>query len=112
VVLEDDPYGLVRFEGDREPSLFELEGGNRVAYTSSFSKTVAPGVRVGYFILRPELRAELEATSTSTYITPGLLGQATVYGFMRRGNFDANLARVRDLLRARRDAMLDALSGE
>jgi DNA-binding transcriptional MocR family regulator len=109
LVLEDDPYGLVRFEGEPQPSLLELDGGDRVVYTSSFSKTVAPGVRVGYFILPPPLRSELEATSTSTYITPGLLGQATVYEFTRRGNFDSNLARVRDLLRARRDAMLEAL---
>jgi 2-aminoadipate transaminase len=112
LVLEDDPYGLVRFEGEPQPSLFELEGGGRIVYTSSFSKTVAPGIRVGYFILPSELRAELEATSTSTYITPGLLGQAAVYEFTRRGNFDSNLARVRDLLRARRDAMLDALQAE
>ena len=112
LVLEDDPYGLVRFEGEPQPSLLELEGGERVVYTSSFSKTVAPGSRVGYFVLPPELRAELEATSVSTYITPGLLGQATVYEFMRRGNFDSNLARVRDLLRARRDAMLEALDAE
>ena len=111
-VLEDDPYGLVRFEGDPQPSLLELEGGENVVYTSSFSKTVAPGVRVGYFILPAELRAELEATSTSVYITPGLLGQATVYEFTCRGKFDANLARVRDLLRARRDAMLEALEAE
>jgi 2-aminoadipate transaminase len=109
LVLEDDPYGLVRFEGDPQPSLLELEGGERVVYTSSFSKTVAPGSRVGYFVLPSPVRAELEATSTSTYITPGLLGQATVYEFIRRGNFDSNLARVRDLLRARRDAMLEAL---
>jgi 2-aminoadipate transaminase len=112
LVLEDDPYGLVRFEGEPQPSLLELEGGERVVYTSSFSKTVAPGSRVGYFVLPSPLRAELEATSTSTYITPGLLGQATVYEFIRRGNFDSNLARVRDLLRARRDAMLDALDAE
>jgi len=112
LVLEDDPYGLVRFEGDAQPPLLELDGGDLVVYTSSFSKTVAPGARVGYFILPAELRSELEATSTSTYITPGLLGQATVYEFIRRGNFDANLTRVRDLLRARRDAMLDALAGE
>jgi 2-aminoadipate transaminase len=112
LVLEDDPYGLVRFEGEPQPSLLALEGGERVVYTSSFSKTVAPGSRVGYFVLPSPLRAELEATSTSTYITPGLLGQATVYEFIRRGNFDSNLARVRDLLRARRDAMLEALEAE
>ena len=73
---------------------------------------MAPGARVGYFIAPPSLRAELEATSISIYITPGLLGQATVYEFTRRGKFDANLERIRDLLRARRDAMLEALEGE
>ena len=50
-VLEDDPYGLVRFTGEAPPSLHELEGGELVTYTSSFSKTVAPGVRTGYFVL-------------------------------------------------------------
>ena len=46
-MLEDDPYGLVRYEGEALPSVFELAGGDDVAYCSSFSKTVAPGVRVG-----------------------------------------------------------------
>jgi 2-aminoadipate transaminase len=111
-VVEDDPYGLVRFEGEAPPSLFELEGGEHVAYSSSFSKTIAPGLRVGYFILPPALESELEAAAVSTYITPALLGQATVYEFLQRGNFEPNLARVRDLLRERRDAMLDALEAE
>jgi DNA-binding transcriptional MocR family regulator len=112
LVLEDDPYGLVRFEGEREPSLLELEAGDHVIYTSSFSKTVAPGIRVGYFIVPPELRAELEAASVSTYITPGLVGQATVHEFVQGGRFESNVARVCDLLRARRDAMLEALDRE
>src|SRR5664279_3508072 len=50
LVLEDDPYGLVRFEGEPVPTLFELEGGTNVIYASSFSKTIGPGLRVGYFI--------------------------------------------------------------
>ena len=112
LVLEDDPYGLVRFEGDPAPTLFELDGGDHVIYSSSFSKTVAPGVRVGYFVLPQTLDAELEALAVSTYITPVLLGQATVFEFLRRGNLEGNLERVRDLLRARRDAMLDALEQE
>jgi 2-aminoadipate transaminase len=110
LVLEDDPYGLVRFEGVPAPSLFELDGGERVVYSSSFSKTIAPGLRVGYFLLPTELERELEALAVSTYITPVLLGQATVYEFVRRGNFDGNLERVRSLLCARRDAMLEALA--
>jgi 2-aminoadipate transaminase len=112
LVLEDDPYGLVRFEGDAPSSLFELAGGKRIVYSSSFSKTIAPGLRVGYFVLPPDLELELEATAVSTYITPALLGQATVYEFVRRGNFEPNLERVRSLLGARRDAMLAALTAE
>jgi 2-aminoadipate transaminase len=112
LVLEDDPYGLVRFEGDALPTLFELDGGEHVVYSSSFSKTVAPGLRVGYFVLPQALDAELEALAVSTYITPVLIGQATVFEFLRRGNLEPNLERVRDLLRVRRDAMLEALEQE
>jgi 2-aminoadipate transaminase len=112
LVLEDDPYGLVRFDGEAPPTLFELEGGTHVAYSSSFSKTIAPGLRVGYFVLPVALERELEALATSTYITPVLLGQATVFEFLRRGNFKPNLERVSTLLGARRDAMLEALERE
>src|SRR5512132_3388094 len=72
LVLEDDPYGLVRYEGEAPPTLFELDGGAQVAYSSSFSKTIAPGLRVGYFILPRALEDELEAIAVSTYITPVL----------------------------------------
>ncbi len=112
LVLEDDPYGLVRFEGEPPPSLFELDGGERVAYSSSFSKTIAPGLRVGYFVLPTSLEQELEAIALSTYITPVLLSQATVFEFLDRGRLGPNLERVRGLLGARRDAMLEALAGE
>ena len=108
-VLEDDPYGLVRFEGEASPTLFELEGGERVLYSSSFSKTVAPGLRVGYLIVPAPLAAQLEGLAASTYITPGLVAQSTLNEFLRRGLFESNLERVRELLRERRDAMLDAL---
>jgi 2-aminoadipate transaminase len=112
LVLEDDPYGLVRYEGEAPPTLFELEGGELVTYSSSFSKTIAPGLRVGYFVLPAPLERDLETLAVSTYITPVLLGQATVYEFLRRGNFEPNLERVRGLLGARRDAMLSALAAE
>jgi 2-aminoadipate transaminase len=110
-VLEDDPHGLVRFEGDAPASLFELEGGDLVTYTSSFSKTVAPGVRTGYFVLPAADAAPFEERAVSTYITPPLLPQAVVAEFIARGLFEPNLARVRVELQARRDAMLDALEG-
>ena len=111
LVLEDDPYGLVRFEGEPSPTLFELAG-DGVVYSSSFSKTVAPGVRVGYLVLPGELARALEAIAVSTYISPVSLAEATVWEFVRRGSFEPNLARVNELLRARRDAMLGALERE
>jgi 2-aminoadipate transaminase len=111
LVLEDDPYGLVRFEGEALPSLFELSGGE-ITYSSSFSKTIAPGLRVGWFVFPAELARQIEATATATYITPVLLGQATVNEFVGRGRFEPNLERVRRLIGMRRDAMLTALDRE
>jgi DNA-binding transcriptional MocR family regulator len=111
-VLEDDPYGLVRYEGEGPPSLHELEGGRLVTYASSFSKTVAPGIRVGWFVLPADLAGAVEERAVSTYISPPFLTQATVHELIARGAFEPNLERIRGLLRARRDAMLGALERE
>ena len=110
LLVEDDPYGLVRFEGRRLPTLFELDGGANVVYSSSFSKTVAPGLRVGYLVLPPGLAADVEAEAAGTYITPALLPQATAYEYVRRGLLEANLGRVCEALGQRRDAMVSALA--
>lgn len=109
-VLEDDPYGLVRFEGEAAPTLHELEGGSLVTHTSSFSKTAAPGLRTGYFVLPADRAASFEEHAVSTYISPPFLVQATIAEFVFRGLFEPNLARVVAELRARRDAMLAALA--
>jgi len=111
LVLEDDPYSLVRFEGEPLPSLFELSGGE-TAYSSSFSKTIAPGLRVGWFVLPEPLARELELAANGTYIGPVLLGQAAAHEFVSRGLFEPNLERVRELIGMRRDAMLAALHRE
>ena len=111
-VLEDDPYGRVRFEGDSLPTLYELDGGENVLYSSSFSKIVAPGARVGYFVLTPDVAASLDSVAQNVYLTPALIGQATVYEFIRRGLLDPNIERVSEMLRVRRDAMLETLDAE
>jgi DNA-binding transcriptional MocR family regulator len=111
-VLEDDPYGLVRYEGEAPPSLHELEGGELVTYASSFSKTVAPGLRVGWFVAPEALAARIEARAVSNYISPPFLTQATVFELIDRGAFEPNLERINGLLQARRDAMLAALQRE
>jgi len=108
MLFEDDPYSLIRFEGESLPALFDLTGKESI-YSSSFSKTISPGLRVGWFILPEALAEELTEAATSSYITPVLLAQATVHEFISRGHFEPNLQRVNGLIKARRDAMLAAL---
>jgi DNA-binding transcriptional MocR family regulator len=107
-ILEDDPYGRVRFEGTAPTSLFELSPENTI-YTSSFSKTVAPGLRVGWYVLPENLANAITLRANSTYISPVQLGEAVVFEFIRRGRYEPNLVRVNELLKLRRDAMLGAL---
>src|SRR6187551_987769 len=92
-------------------ALHALEGGQRVTFTSSFSKTVAPGLRVGWFVVPEGLRSAFDDRAVSTYISPPLLPEAIVHELFSRGAFEANLERVRGILRAQRDAMLTALDG-
>ena len=111
-ILEDDPYGRVRYEGEPPPLIHELEGGERVTFTSSFSKTVAPGLRIGYFVVPQALASAYDDRAVSTYISPSLLPQAAVFELIDRGAFEPNLDRVCGLLKARKDAMLAALEAE
>jgi len=112
LVVEDDPYALVRFEGEPLPSVYELAGGSGVVYSFSFSKIVSPGLRVGYLIGPAELIGRLEALAVQTYLTPALLPQATVFEFLQRGRLEPNVERVAGLLRERRDAMLESFESE
>jgi len=107
-LVEYDPYRLLRLEGEPLPALFDLSGAQTI-YLSSFSKTIAPGLRVGWLIAPERLADALAVAASGTYITPVQLGQAVVHEFIARGGFAPNLARITGLLRARRDAMLAAL---
>ena len=108
LLVEDGSYSLTRFEGEPSPGLHDLSHGQAV-FTSSFSTTIAPGLRVGWVIAPPQLSGRLERAATDSYITPVLLGQATVCEFLARGAFERQLERLRTELRSRRDAMLHAL---
>ncbi len=112
VLVEDDPYGLLRFDGEPLPTLFELACGDGVLLLSSFSKTVAPGLRVGYVVLPEELVRPIEAFVLENYVSPSIFVQAALYEFVSGGSFEPNLDRVRLGLRRRRDAMLAALARE
>ncbi len=108
LIVEDDTYGPLRFEGEEVPTMFQVFG-QRPVYSASLSATVAPGLRVGVWILPDALSSELATRANDRYISPALLGQATVFEFMLRGRYDSNVELVAARLRERRDALIAAL---
>ena len=114
-LFEDDPYGLLRIEGEAQPSLLSLlqaAGRDDLAiFASSFSKSVAPGLRVGYLIVPEHLVAPLTAAVARTYVSPPLLAQAQLQLFLEAGFLDPHLDHLAAFLRPRRDALLDAFTG-
>jgi DNA-binding transcriptional MocR family regulator len=109
-ILEDDPYGLLRFEGEHLPSIESIGGSERVIFTSSFSKTVAPGLRVGYIVAPAPIAAGLVSIASRTYISPSLLAEAAIHHILAEGRFEPNVEKVTALMRERRDAMVAGLA--
>ncbi len=110
IIFEDDPYRDVRFEGEDLPTMLSRDTGDRVVYASSFSKTIAPGVRVGYLIGPEDLMAALTKQAVNTYISPNMLAQAIVGEFCRSGAIGESIAGVKVALRERRDAVAEGLA--
>lgn len=111
LVFEDDPYIALRFEGETLPRMLELDG-DRVIYASSFSKTVCPGIRVGYLVGPEDLIADIRELATSTYISPSMVSQSIVNQFCRSGAIDRSIETVRAALAQRAQALAAALARE
>lgn len=114
LIFEDDPYFDVRFTGEPLPRMLELEapdGGTptNVVYACSFSKTVCPGVRVGYLVGNPELIKKIQRRATNTYIAPSQVSQAIVYEFVSGDRFPAALQNVKEALAERAGTLGKAL---
>ncbi len=109
-VLEDDPYGKLRFEGEPLTSLHEADQTGRVMFTSSFSKTVAPGLRVGYIVAPKDAAAALTAAAGRTYISPSLLAEGAIHQLIVGGHLPGNIAKVTALMKERCDAMVAGLA--
>jgi 2-aminoadipate transaminase len=108
-IYEDDPYGELRFSGDDEPRMLDLDQAGRVIYSTSFTKTVAPGLRAGILLLPEELRKGMAYIANQTYIGAVHFAHGTVAAYCRSGDYDRGLERVKPLLAARRDALVAAL---
>ncbi|HEX5741772.1 MAG TPA: PLP-dependent aminotransferase family protein [Pilimelia sp.] len=111
-VFEDDPYVDIRFRGEALPSLQELAAevpGAGVVRAGSFTKTVCPGVRVGYLVGDPSLITRIAATATNLYISPNMFAQATVYQFCAAGGFDRSVAAVSRALGERARVLAEEL---
>jgi 2-aminoadipate transaminase len=106
ILFEDDPYRHIRFSGDDLPTMLEQDEGERVVYASSFSKTVCPGIRVGYLVGSMPFIARIQKLATNTYISPNMVAQSIVYEFCASGAIDRSIATVKDAL-AQRVATLD-----
>jgi DNA-binding transcriptional MocR family regulator len=83
-----------------------------VVYASSFSKTVCPGIRVGYLVGPQQLIAEIRGMATNTYISPSMVSQAIVAEFCTSGGMERSIATVKAALRERRDVLCAALERE
>ncbi|HEX8159174.1 MAG TPA: PLP-dependent aminotransferase family protein [Solirubrobacteraceae bacterium] len=106
LIFEDDPYRHIRFSGDALPTMLEQDDSDSVVYASSFSKTVCPGIRVGYLVGPKPLIADIQKLATNTYISPNMVAQSIVYEFCKSGALNGSIATVKAAL-AERVATLD-----
>jgi 2-aminoadipate transaminase len=117
IVLEDNPYGMLRYEGDPLPTLRSLEvpaGSSEendfVIYTGTMSKILSPGVRVGWLVAPRPLLAKLILGKQSADLCSSTLAQHFVAAYFASGDWRPYVASLRDLYHRRRDVILDALA--
>ena len=108
-IFEDDPYADIRFRGEALPSMLSLDTRNVVVHASSFTKTVCPGVRVGYLVGPADLIADIAKNATSLYISPGMVSQAIVHQFCVSGDIDRSIETVRAALGERAQVLAESL---
>jgi 2-aminoadipate transaminase len=116
VIVEDNPYGMLRFEGEPLPSLAALEqengdgGPDRVVYLGTFSKIFAPGVRLGWVHAQPGILHKINVGKQGADLCSSNLSQMMIASYFQNADWRAYVRRLTDMYRERRDAMLDALA--
>lgn len=108
-VIEDDPYSALRFAGETLPSIKSYDEEGTVFYLGSFSKMLAPAVRLGWIVAPDELMPRITALRESIDLESSILTQAAVYEFLSRGWMSEHLQSFNAANKIRRDAMMNAL---
>ncbi len=110
LIIEDDPYGELVFQGERLPSLFSLSSGsNNVVYLSTFSKTIAPGLRVAYAAGHEEIISKLALVKQGTDLQTNTLGQFIINEYLEIGRHRAHIGLISRTYASRRDLMLSVM---
>jgi 2-aminoadipate transaminase len=110
LVLEDNPYGMLRYEGEPLPPLFALDGGVYVLYLGTFSKIFSPGIRLGWLVAPRPVLAKVELGKQAADLCTSSLTQQLVGAYLSDGRWLEYVSQLCSLYRQRRDAMLDALA--
>ena len=108
LIVEDDPYGLLGFDGDPLPALHTYDPSG-VIYLGSFSKTFAPGFRVGWAVAPHAVRERLVLASEAAILCPSSFSQLAVHSYLTGHDWKHQVGVFRDLYQERRDATLSAL---
>jgi len=109
LVLEDNPYGLLRFEGDPLPTLYSMDGGEFVIYLGTFSKILSPGIRLGWAAAPRPVLQKMNLGKQAADLCSSSMTQLFVAEYFSSVDWRAYLDSLVELYRARRDAMLEAL---
>ena len=110
LVLEDNPYGMLRYEGDPLPPLFALDGGEYVLYLGTFSKILSPGIRLGWLVAPSPVLAKAQLGKQAADLCTSSLTQHLVDAYFEQDRWREYVSELCSLYRERRDAMLDALA--
>jgi 2-aminoadipate transaminase len=110
LVLEDNPYGLLRYEGDAPPPLLSIDGGVYVMYLGTFSKILSPGIRLGWVVAPPPVLEKINLGKQATDLCTSTLSQLMVQAYFAEGHWRDYVESLTEIYRARRDTMLDALA--
>ena len=109
LVLEDNPYGLLRYEGEPLPPLHSLDGGVYVMYLGTFSKILSPGIRLGWVVAPPPVLEKINVGKQGADLCTSTLSQLMVQAYFERGDWQEYVQALTGVYRPRRDAMLEAL---